>query len=81
MSASVERKETGGIATDGGPWVTLNKACGLLKEGRDIVQRRALLGQIRTVGVAHVVLFNQRDVERIASEKEAERSAAAAPAV
>lgn len=76
MSASAERKEAGGVATEDGPWVTLNKATVILGEHRESVQKRALLGQIQTTGVAHVVLYLERDVRRIAQEKQAAAAAA-----
>lgn len=75
MSASAERKEAGGMATDDGPWCTLNKATVILKESREAVSKRALLGQIRTTAVAHIVLFSEGDVRRIAAEKAAQASA------
>lgn len=71
MTAIAQRKETDSTIPADARWVTLNKAAKRLSESRDKVAKRCLLGEIRTTGVAHVILLLQEDVERIAAEKAA----------
>lgn len=75
MTAIAQRKEADLSIPPDASWVSLNKAASLLGESRDKVAKRALLGEIRTTGIAHVLLFLEADVRRVAHEK-ASRDAA-----
>lgn len=69
MTATAQRKEADPSIPADASWVSLNKAASLLGESRDKVAKRALLGEIRTTGIAHVLLFLEVDVRRVAAEK------------
>lgn len=78
MTAVAQRKQTDPSIPEDASWLSLNKAATLLGESRDKVAKRALMGEIRTTGIAHVLLFLEADVRRIQAEKAARDATGAA---